>query len=68
MANNGKMWKANPRPITNSDPTGWRDGDYGLNTVECAYPEGTNKGIRSGAPKEAGMNTPQRNTTYGEKS
>lgn len=49
----GGIWKANPRPITNSDPNGWKDGNYGLNTVECAEGEGENKGIREGAPKEA---------------
>jgi hypothetical protein len=66
---NGR-WIANPKPITSSDPTGWRDGDFGLNTVLCAEEaeEGTtdtNKGVRNGAPQEAGTNSKRVTGAYG---
>jgi len=63
-----KIWRANPKPITNSDPTGWQDGNYGYRTVQNAEEaeEGigeVNKGVRPGAPKEAGINTPRKDST-----
>jgi hypothetical protein len=65
-----KIWRADPKPITSSDPTGWQDGNFGFRSVrhDEEAEEGSsdvNKGIRPGAPKEAGTNTPRRDYTNG---
>jgi len=64
-----KIYRANPKPITRSDPTGWQDGNFGFRTVQCEEdaeePNDVNKGVRPGAPTEAGMNSPRKDSTIG---